>query len=212
AYYFRRTFIAPSLPCEELLLSATCTDGGGKSLEVYLNGTKLVTSGIDAVSGQGNDVQYFDLAPVLDLIRPGTNCIAVVVNNVWQPSWDDVAFDLSLKAITYAPVGPRITAINREPGLPQTGPEINLGLSAPANSIWRIESSDSLSSDWQLVDVVTSNSTRATWLRDTGQNGRLPLNEISMRFYRLIPNYRGVPWIGDRRWLANSRFSSPSPG
>ena len=189
AYYFRRTFIAPSLPCEELLLSATCTDGGGKSLEVYLNGTKLVTSGIDAVSGQGNEVQYFDLAPFLDLIRPGTNCIAVEVNNVWQPSWDDVAFDLSLKAITYAPVGPRITAINREPGLPQTDPEINLGLSVPANSIWRIESADTLSSDWQLVDEVTSNSTGATWLRDTGQNGRLPLNEISMRFYRLIPNY-----------------------
>jgi len=39
------------------------------------------------------------------------------------------------------------------------------------------------------VDVVTNNSVGTTWLRDTGQNGRLPLNEISMRFYRLIPNY-----------------------
>jgi len=170
-------------------LSATCTDGVGKSLEVYLNGVKLVTSGIETVSGQGNEVRYYDLAPFLDLVRPGTNCIAVVLNNVWQPSWDDVAFDLSLKAITYARVGPRITAINREPGLPQNGPEINLGLSVPANSIWRIESADTLSSGWQLVDVVTNNSTGAIWLRDTGQNGRLPLNEISMRFYRLIPNY-----------------------
>src|SRR2546430_6044235 len=56
--------------------------------------------------------------------------------------------------------------------------------SSDLNSIWRIESAETLSSGWQLVDVVTNNSTGATWLRDTGQNSRLPLNEISMRFYR----------------------------
>src|SRR4051794_37254626 len=27
-YYFRHNFVLSSLPCEELLLSATCTDGG----------------------------------------------------------------------------------------------------------------------------------------------------------------------------------------
>ncbi|PYK99702.1 MAG: hypothetical protein DME19_07730, partial [Verrucomicrobia bacterium] len=111
AYYFRRTFVAPPLPCEELLLSATCTEGGGNSLEVYLNGVRLVTSGIDAVSGQGNEIRYYDLTPFADLLRPTTNTIAVMLNNVWQPSWDDVAFDLNLKAVTYEPAGARLAAI-----------------------------------------------------------------------------------------------------
>ena len=176
------------MPCEELLLSATCTEGAEKSLEIWLNGVKLVTSGIDAATGQGNEIQYYDLAPFLNLLRPGTNNIAVALNNAWQPSWDDVAFDLSLKAVAYAPNVARIAAIDRKPGLPQTAPEINLGLSLPTNSIWNIESADTLSSVWQLVDVVTNYSAGTSWLRDTGQNGRSPLNETSMRFYRLIPN------------------------
>ena len=70
----------------------------------------------------------------------------------------------------------------------EPGPEIDLGLSVPANSIWSVESADTLSSGWQLVDVVTNNTAGTLWLRDTGQNGRPPLNETSMRFYRLIPN------------------------
>lgn len=97
-YYFRREFTVPSVPCEELLLSGTCTDAGYPP-DIYLNGTKLVTSGIDIVSNPGNEVRYFDLTPFADLLEPGTNTIAVGLNNVWQPTWDDVAFDLDLKAV-----------------------------------------------------------------------------------------------------------------
>jgi hypothetical protein len=97
-YYFRREFTVPSVPCEELLLSGTCTDAGYPP-DIYLNGTKLVTSGIDVVSNPGNDVRYYDLTPFADLLQPGTNNIAVALYNVWQPTWDDVAFDLDLKAV-----------------------------------------------------------------------------------------------------------------
>jgi hypothetical protein len=97
-YYFRRDFTVPSVGCEELLLSGTCTDAGYPP-DIYLNGTRLVTSGIDIVSNQGNDVGYFDLTPFANLLQAGTNTIAVGLNNVWQPTWDDVAFDLDLKAV-----------------------------------------------------------------------------------------------------------------
>lgn len=188
AYYFRSTFVRPPLACEELLLAATCTEGGGKSLEVYLNGVKLVTSGIDTVSGQGNTVNYYDLAPFIDSLRPGTNTIAVLLNNVWQPSWDDVAFDLNLKAITQAPPAEaRFNAINLESSPLQAVEEINLQVMFPAQGVWRVESTDSLSPPyWRLVDQVTNNLPGVLSLRDTGQNGRLPPRQSSARFYRLI--------------------------
>ncbi|MEW6304782.1 MAG: hypothetical protein AB1705_15010 [Verrucomicrobiota bacterium] len=187
AYYFRRTFVAPAVPWEELLLSATCTEGGSQSLEIYLNGVKLVTSGIETVSGQGNAVHYYDLAPFAKLLRPGLNTIAVALPNVWQPSWDDVAFDLSLKAITYAPIETRFNAVNLDSSPLQQLPGVDLGVSVPPNSIWRVESTDSLSpANWQLVEVVTNSSTNAFWLRDTGQNGRVPPTQVPRRFYRLL--------------------------
>ncbi|PYM14249.1 MAG: hypothetical protein DME18_07145, partial [Verrucomicrobia bacterium] len=187
AYCFRRTFVAPPLPCEELLLSATCTEGGGNSLEVYLNGVRLVTSGIDAVSGQGNEIRYYDLTPFADLLRPTTNTIAVMLNNVWQPSWDDVAFDLNLKAVTYEPAGARLAAIRGDSDPAQSLPGVNLNISVPTHSIWRVESADTLFAPaWQLMDRVTNNSGAVLWLHDTGQNGRLPPAATSERFYRLI--------------------------
>jgi hypothetical protein len=106
-----------------LLLSATCTDGGANSLDVFINGVRLVTTGIDPVTDQGNDVQYYDLTPFLDLLQPGTNTLAVILNNVWQPTWDDVAFDLSLKTAIYAPVTASINTFHESTWafwLPQT--------------------------------------------------------------------------------------------
>jgi hypothetical protein len=177
------------LPCEDLLLSATCTDGGGKALEIYLNGVNLATSGIEAVSLQGNEIEYYDLTPFIDLLRPGTNTIAVALNNVWQPSWDDVAFDLNLKAASYAPVAARINSVNREAPPLQGIPATELSLSIPPNTVWRVECADVLPTDtWQLVDVITNSSATGLLLRDAGQNGRLPPGETPARFYRLIPN------------------------
>ncbi|HEX7859981.1 MAG TPA: hypothetical protein VF773_06645 [Verrucomicrobiae bacterium] len=103
AYYFRRTFRA-SPGARELLLAATCTDDYASKtypLKIWLNGTEILTGGIDAVSGEGNVVKYFDLTPFLSLVRPGTNLIAVMLQNTWQPTWDNIAFDLSLRAIPH---------------------------------------------------------------------------------------------------------------
>lgn len=89
-YYFRKQFTVNGTAFEDFLLEATCTDDYGGTvypLEMYLNGTKLETSGIAAVSGDGNTVMYYDLTPFLPLIQNGTNTIAVIVNNTWQPTW-----------------------------------------------------------------------------------------------------------------------------
>jgi hypothetical protein len=180
--------MAPAQPWEELLLSATCTRGaGGKALEVYLNGVKLVTSGIDTVSDQGNEVLYYDLAPFVGLLRPGDNVIAVVLNNVWQ-SWDDVAFDLRLQAMSYAPITAAFHSINSDPGLLSQLPGVDLEVSVPPNSIWRLESTDSLSApNWQLMEILSNRPDEPFWLRDTGQGGRVPPLLLPRRFYRLVP-------------------------
>jgi len=72
AYYFRRTFLAPSAELEELLLSATCTDvsaAGFFPLHLYLNGTEVKTF-LDTVTMQGNETRYCDLTPFATLIHP----------------------------------------------------------------------------------------------------------------------------------------------
>ena len=58
-----------------------------------------MTSGIDAVSGEGNVLKYYDLTPFIPLVKPGENMIAVMLQNTWQPTWDNIAFDLALRAV-----------------------------------------------------------------------------------------------------------------
>ena len=186
AYYFRRSFVSTGAPFEELLLSATCTTGGTNYLDIYLNGVRLVTSGIDAVSLQGNEMHYYDLTPFLDLLRVGTNTIAVVMNNIFDPDWDDVAFDIDLKACSYSPAGTAVTRITGPPSRDQGSPRVALDLDVPPNTIWQLESTDTLfPPSWQLVDTVTSGSTGSSVFQDTGQSGRVPPNQATTRFYRL---------------------------
>ncbi|MBC8095437.1 MAG: hypothetical protein H7Y43_06470, partial [Akkermansiaceae bacterium] len=192
AYYFRRTFVLPFAPCEELLLAATCTDAG-LPLEIYLNGTRLATTGIEATTSHGNEIQYFDLAPFLDLLQPGVNTIAVMLNNSAGLDWDDVAFDVSLKTIVKSTsrTSLSIGSISAEPGAAASvsGPmQIGLNLSAPPDSLWRVESANQITGPWQLVEVITNSSTGTLTLQDYGQNGRTPPSSSGSRFYRLIPN------------------------
>jgi hypothetical protein len=187
--------VLPALACEELLISATCTDAGYPP-DVYLNGTKLNTTAIDVSSSPGNEVRYFDLTPFADLLRPGVNTIAVALHNVWATDYDDIAFDMDLKAVlSPALTEPHLDILpqNNPPGGlinngPTAGAQINLNLSVPPNTIWRIESADALPGPWQLVDVITNTSTAPLSIIDTGQNGRLPPSSVSTRFYRLVPN------------------------
>jgi hypothetical protein len=195
-YYFRRDFVLPSFPCEELLLSATCTDAGNPP-DIYLNGTKLVTSGIDVVSNPGNEVRYYDLTPFADLLHAGTNTIAVALHNVWAVDYDDIAFDMNLKAVTGTPEAN--PSLNISTQLIQAGagangggslltPQINLSVSVPPNTVWRIESAESLAGPWQLMEVITNTLAAPLSIVDTGQNGRLPPSAVPARFYRLVPN------------------------
>ncbi|HEU5125357.1 MAG TPA: hypothetical protein VFW05_15000 [Verrucomicrobiae bacterium] len=192
AYYFRRTFVLPALSCEELLLAATCTDAG-LGLEIYLNGTKLETTGIDATSGQGNEVRYYDLAPFVDLLKPGLNTIAIKLNNALQAGWDDVAFDVSLKTITRNTLQPSLAIANvaanpnAAAGL-VASPQIGLNITVPPNTIWRVESTDEIGGPWQLMQIITNTTAESMTLSDIGQNGRAIPSPTGARFYRLKPN------------------------
>jgi hypothetical protein len=185
AYYFRRTLVVPEVSCQDLLLSATCTEGGLKSLEIYLNGLPIATSGIEAVSGPGNRIEYFDLTPFAERLRAGTNTIAVILNNVSQPTWDDVAFDLRLQAI---PSPPGVsTSLAIEPDFDSHGKlqAVNLSVRVQPDTIWRVESADSLAApDWQLFERITGDASGELSLRDNTPGSRVEAG----RFYRLVPD------------------------
>ncbi len=183
SYYFRKQFVAVSADIEEFLLSATCTDVSGTALyplRVFLNGLEVQAT-IDTVTGQGNEVRYFDLAPFASLLHSGTNTLAVQVSNWWS-DYDDVAFDLSLKAIPYHPAFPRLT-------LQGAGPAGTfLSADTPAGTIWQLQSCDPAPAwNWQLVQTFTNAAGGAHLVADTGQNGRLPPTNVPARFYRLVP-------------------------
>ncbi|MEO5804322.1 MAG: hypothetical protein ABIR24_12415 [Verrucomicrobiota bacterium] len=183
AYYFRKTFSVTQTNLEEFLLAATCTDDYGGviyPLKIFLNGTELITSGIEAVSSTGNEIKYFDLAPFINLLKPGTNTLAVILNNNWQSTWDNIAFDLSLKAIPVAEA--RISALRYTAG------NVELQISASLGTSWRVESSVSPSGPWQLVQTLPALSTSPLWITDLGQNLLGPISSTPVRFYRLVAN------------------------
>ncbi len=186
SYYFRKTFTVASTNLEEFLLSATCSDNrNGQSIQIYLNGQPVPATDIGAVTDQGNQVLYFDLAPFINLLQPGTNLIAVQLNNTLTESWDDVAFDMDLKVMPGSVPGgaARITSMTKD----ATG--VTLTVQAPANSIWSVESKDGFSNaqSWQWVGSWTNGTATSFVMRDTGQNGRLPPQSVRARFYRVVP-------------------------
>ncbi len=186
SYYFRKTFTLSGTNLEEFLLSATCTESQNPpSMQIYLNGRLIPATDIGAVSDQGNQVLYFDLAPFIGYLQPGTNLIAAVLNNTTTLGYDDVAFDLDLKVIAAAATGiaPRILSAKPD----ATG--VTLVVQAPGNSIWAVQSSDSLGpQNWQLVQTISNAVATPFTVRDTGQNGRSPPQTVSARFYRMVPD------------------------
>jgi hypothetical protein len=182
AYYFRKKFVTAFADVEELLLSATCTDDSGSApypIRVFLNGAEI-NSRIETVTSQGNETRYFDLIPFASLLQAGTNIIAVLVSNYWS-TWDDVAFDVSLKAIPYHPAVPHLTLQRTNSAVP------TLSVEAPIGTIWQLQSRDSLSANWQFVQLFTNATGAVQYLQDSGQNGRLSPSIASSRFYRLVP-------------------------
>src|SRR6185312_3828340 len=127
--------------------------------------------------------------------------IAVAIHNTWATDYDDIAFDMDLKAVLSPALNTPhldiLPQINQGGGLINNGlttdSQINLNVSVPANSIWRVESSDAVTGPWQLVQIITNTSTAPLSILDTGQNGRLPPSAVPTRFYRLVPNYSFRP-------------------
>lgn len=180
AYYFRRSFNLAATNFTELILAATCTDdyaGVVSPLRLFVNGREL-TSSAEAVTGEGNLVKYFDLTPFADRFVVGSNYFGVVVQNTWASDWDNVAFDVALKAISQASPAPKFTSVER-----LADSSISLTMEGPVNSDWRLESSENLST-WQLVATVHFSSASETVV-DTGQNDRAHAATVPDRFYRL---------------------------
>jgi hypothetical protein len=184
-YFFRRNFVLSSTDYEELLLLATCTDDYGGAifpLRLFLNGTEIGSSGIEAVSGQGNDQRYFDLAPFLNLLKRGTNTLAILMGNTWAADFDDIAFDVSLRAVSFKPVYPRFGSFVKD----SSG--VKLGIDVPLGTIWQLQSADVFSSsNWQIMSLITNTSPGIQTILDTGQNGRPPPSAAPSRTYRLQP-------------------------
>jgi VCBS repeat protein len=184
AYYFRKKFVVNINEPEELILAATCTDNyGGKvyPLRIFLNGTELITTGIEAVTGQGNDIRYYDLQPFAHLLSPGTNNIAVILQNTWATDFDDIAFDLNLKAIPYRGTPPQLKLLS-SPSEPVTLRR-SLESSTPPNTLWQIRSCDSLSgTPWRVLATFT-NTTTLPQLRTIID----PEPMRQCRFYQLVP-------------------------
>jgi len=182
-YYFRKDFLVSSTNLEELLLSATCTDVDVfrlYPLQLFLNG-KAVPATIDTVTMQGNEIRYFDLVPYVSLLKPGINSIAVELGNTWS-DYDDIAFDLSLKAVLYSPTTSRLILNYSNSFSPSLTAETGPG------SIWEIQSSDAMSSNgWELFQTFTNSTGGPQTFIDQGQNNRLPPGTVSNRFYRLVP-------------------------
>jgi hypothetical protein len=133
------------------------------------------------VTAQGNETKYFDLTPFASMIQSGTNTIAVMVSNYWS-SWDDVAFDVSLKAVLYHPVAPRLSVQSAQAGF------VRLSVEAAPGGIWQIQSSDAMTgANWHLMQTFTNTTGGSQTFQDTGQNGRGPPAGASCRLYRLVP-------------------------
>jgi hypothetical protein len=180
AYYFRKTFVVNS-PRQELLLAATCTDDYGGTiypLRVFINGTEIKSSGIETVTGQGNETRYFDLTPFEKLLQIGTNLIAVQLNNAFNSSWDDVAFDVSLKAVIQSFSNFTLDALGRDAA------GAHLKIETPVGTLWQLESRDGFSDTWHLVQTVPGGTQQ---ILDSGQNGRSHPSSVISRFYRLRP-------------------------
>lgn len=182
AYYFRREFVMNFAEAQELLLEATCTDAyAGKvyPLRLFLNGSELATTGIEAVTGQGNERRYYDLHPFTSLLRQGTNTIAVILQNTWANDFDDVAFDVSLKAISHPRALPKLT-------LGEIGPAIWVEAITPAGTIWRLRSCESIACEtWRVLDTFTN--TLGNIHRVLDNRPLDPSGPYTSGFYQLVP-------------------------
>ena len=184
SYFFRTTFTLLDTDFEELLLGANCTDdyaGTTYPLRLWLNGQEVVTSGINAVSSDGNETKYFDLTPFQNLLTVGINTIAIQLNNAWAATWDNISFDASLIGV------PSLFNVIELISAQRAGNNVTLQISAPVGTSLRVESRDSITGQWQFVGNTNATSP-VTSFSDFGQNGRVAPSLAPARYYRVIGN------------------------
>ncbi len=183
SYYFRKTFAVANPNCEELLLAATCTDDYGGTIypmRLWINGSEVISSGIEAVSFDGNETKYFDLAQFQNLLRAGTNTLAVQLNNTWQPDWDNVAFDVSLKSIPLTADAARIISLQRN----ESG--VTFQISAPLGSAVTLESCDSMGASWATLQTIDDVTATPFTMTDSRPESRSTNKNKPTSFYRVI--------------------------
>ena len=100
------------------------------------------------------------------------------LNNIYNASWDDVAFDISLRAVVQPSIGSTLNVLGRD----ATG--AHLMIDTPLGTIWKLESNDGDQTTWQLIQTVPGGLQP---ILDSGQNGRPHPSQVKSRFYRLRP-------------------------
>jgi hypothetical protein len=177
AYYFRKKIVVANPDIEEFMLGATCTDdyaGTLLPLQIFINGTELISTGIETVTGQGNEARYFDLLPFANLLIAGTNTVAIKVGNISQSTWDDVAFDVCIQAVPSRFSGTRLT-------MTPAGASMNVTAQTTVGTAWKLQSCDSFTSPWVTLSTFTNTAGTYQYLDNR------PAPPGQARFYRLTP-------------------------
>jgi len=180
SYYFRQKFTVTDTNVEEMLLTAHCTDfqgGTGSPMRIFINGNEVPATSIEPGLDGNTDV-YYDLTPFIGWVHLGTNQFAVQFNNTWQPTWDDVAFDVSLKVI---PTTASATGAGHIVSIRPAANGINLTVDVPAGSIWSIQYNDAFPNpNWTSLLTFTNVTGGTMTITDT--SARHP-----ERMYQLRP-------------------------
>jgi hypothetical protein len=155
-------------------------------LRLFLNGKEVLSSGLDAVSGDGNSVQYFDLTPFADSLHPGDNTIAVAVQNGWASDWDNMAFDLSLRAV---PAHSTSSVARFQSICANLDGTVTMNITGPGGTRWKVQSASdpAASAAWQDLRGVTLGEGVQSAVTDAGSGARKRTQSTGARFYRLIP-------------------------
>jgi hypothetical protein len=114
-------------------------------------------------------------------LAAGKNTLAVQLQNYFEQGWDDLSFDVALKANFYGDYAPKINSVQR------SGNNAIVNMSSGAGNIMRLESTDKLQDLWKFVDSITNLGGQNISIIDFGQNGRPLPSAVTNRFYRVTP-------------------------
>lgn len=111
-YHFRNTFTLDADLVEWVAYAKSTTGpGGGPGIkEIYINGQHIPIQDPGLTHNPGNNVRLLDLTPFIPMLTSGQNVVAVKLENEYNASWDDLAFDFQLKGTA---LQPELTATKR---------------------------------------------------------------------------------------------------